>query len=42
MSLVEEIVNLHNGEVLVDSVHGQGTKVTLSIPAARAPEQALQ
>jgi PAS domain S-box-containing protein len=42
MSLVKEIVNLHNGEVVVDSMLGQGTKVTLSIPAARAPEQALQ
>lgn len=42
MSLVKEIINLHHGDVAIDSVHGQGTTVTLSIPAARAPAQALE
>ena len=35
MSLVKEIVSLHQGDVVIDSVFGQGTTVTLSIPAHR-------
>jgi signal transduction histidine kinase len=34
MSIVQEIAGLHRGEVQIDSAPGQGTEVTLWLPAA--------
>ncbi|MDO8742687.1 MAG: ATP-binding protein [bacterium] len=41
MSIVKEIMEIHGGEVLIDSILGQGTAVTLLFPAANAPGAAL-
>ncbi|MFT3858053.1 MAG: PAS domain S-box protein [Aquabacterium sp.] len=38
MCLVKEIVHLHQGDVVVDSVFGEGTTVMLSLPAQRTPK----
>lgn len=36
MSIVKEIIELHRGEVRIDSAPGEGTEVTLWLPAAAA------
>ena len=33
LSIVKKIVDLHGGEVVVDSVPGSGTRVRISLPA---------
>lgn len=37
MNIVKEIMEVHHGEVVIDSILGQGTSVTLLFPAANAP-----
>lgn len=37
MSIVKEIIDLHGGCVTVDSTPGQGTRVQVRLPGARAP-----
>jgi signal transduction histidine kinase len=36
MSIVKKIVDLHGGDVTVDSAPGRGTRVRISLPAAAA------
>ncbi len=36
LSIVKKIVDLHGGEVVVDSVPGSGTRVRISLPAVAA------
>ncbi|HEY7171101.1 MAG TPA: ATP-binding protein [Vicinamibacterales bacterium] len=36
LALVQELVKLHGGSIAVDSVEGQGTKFTVTIPAGSA------
>jgi signal transduction histidine kinase len=33
MSIVKKIVDLHGGDVVIDSVPGRGTRVRISLPA---------
>jgi PAS domain S-box-containing protein len=40
MSIVKKIVDLHGGEVAVDSAPGRGTRVRISLPAAPVPAPA--
>ena len=40
MTIVKEIIELHGGEVAVDSALGQGTTVVLWLPTVGAPEDA--
>jgi two-component system, OmpR family, sensor histidine kinase SenX3 len=37
LAIVRHVVNNHNGEVLVDSVEGEGTTFTLRLPAGGGP-----
>ncbi|CAN1210504.1 response regulator [Tumidithrix helvetica PCC 7403] len=44
LSLVKELVELHSGEVIVDSIYGKGTKFTISLPIGDAhlpPKQVM-
>jgi signal transduction histidine kinase len=34
MSIVKKIVDLHGGDILIDSAPGGGTRVRISLPAA--------
>lgn len=34
LAIVKRIAELHEGDVIVDSVLGQGTRVTIQLPAA--------
>ena len=34
MSIARQVVNLHDGWILVDIIHGKGTKVTSTLPRA--------
>jgi signal transduction histidine kinase len=36
MSIVKKIVDLHGGDVIVDSVPGRETRVRISLPAVAA------
>ena len=38
MAIVKKIVDLHGGEVVVDSVPGRGTRVRISLPAVAAAQ----
>ena len=38
LSIVKKIVDLHGGEVVVDSVPGRGTRVRISLPAVAAAQ----
>ncbi|MBN2373438.1 HAMP domain-containing protein [bacterium] len=37
MALVERIINLHKGNIIVNSEEGKGTKVSVVLPGARLP-----
>lgn len=39
LAVVDEIVKLHNGEFTIDSVLGQGTTVTVTLPVDPIPEE---
>lgn len=41
MSIVKEIIELHGGQLQIDSAPGDGTRVTLWVPASEAPAAAL-
>jgi len=36
MSIVKKIVDLHGGDIAIDSAPGRGTRVRISLPAAVA------
>jgi signal transduction histidine kinase len=42
LSIVKEIVELHHGNVTIDSVFGKGTTLTLWLPRAIKPLASLQ
>ena len=42
LALVQELVRLHGGEINVDSVYGQGTRFTVTLPFGHAHLPALQ
>lgn len=35
LSIAKEILNMHNGDIRIDSVYGEGSTVTITLPAAR-------
>jgi signal transduction histidine kinase len=41
MSIVKEIIDLHRGQIDVQSKFGSGTAVTMWIPSAQPPTTAL-
>ncbi len=41
LSLVQELVEAHRGTIAIDSIPGQGTTVTLRLPAACGPQTGL-
>ena len=42
LSIVKEIVELHHGNVTIDSVFGKGTTLTIWLPLAIEPLASLQ
>jgi signal transduction histidine kinase len=38
MSIVKKIVDLHGGDIAIESAPGHGTRVRISLPAASAPQ----
>ena len=35
LSIAKEILNQHKGDIRIESVYGEGTDVTITLPAAR-------